>query len=150
MVAKQGGLESLEGRSSILGTLMLEHAQYQYFWELPAVFARERAKEAIGEQTGVDCDLHISVEADVLEQIEAKDPPEVYKAYAALQEIGLDPHEARHAIARIVGEVMRGVSSIPQGGKPPSKNAYIRRLRQLARHPEEVYNEQIGRLEENP
>jgi len=145
---KEGDLEALGGRNKILGQLMLEHPQYQYFWELPSALAYVKAKEAIEEQSAVNADSHIVAEASVLEQIETKDPPEANKAYAALLRTGMQPHEARHAIARILAEVVLEVSHMAQGGQEPDNEMYVRKLRRTAKHPWEEYNEQISKIEE--
>jgi len=71
-LVKMGELENLEGRRKNLGQLMIEHPQYQYFWEIPYSFAESELRKAF-EQEGVGPDFHLTVEAVIVEQVETKE-----------------------------------------------------------------------------
>lgn len=146
-LVKSGESGKLEGKRKTLGQLMLEHPEYQYFWEIPYSFAQTELQEAFervvaNKGEGVNPDLHLTVEQIICEQIEKEDPSEVGQAYKALLKARVEPHEARHAIGRVLTEVIWQISHIPQGQKL-DEDIYIRKLRRLAKHPLKVLNEQI-------
>jgi hypothetical protein len=143
-LVKLGELENLVGRRRILGQLMLEHPEYHYFWEIPFPFAETELQEAF-KQEGVNPDLHLTLEQIICEQIEKEDPPEAGKAYKALLRAGVDPHESRHAIGRVLTGVIWQISHMAPGQKP-DENIYIHELRRLAKHPLKVLNEHITKL----
>jgi hypothetical protein len=116
-LVKLGESGKLEGKRKILGRLMLEHPEYQYFWEVPYAFA-ETELEAAFKQEGVNPDLHLTLDQTIYEQIEKEDPPEVGKAYKALLRAGVDPHEARHSIGRVLTDVIWQISHMAQGQNP--------------------------------
>jgi hypothetical protein len=140
-MVKAGHLGELDGKRKILGELMLEHPEYQYFWEIPYAFAGTELEKAFDEG-GVNPDLHLTLEQIICEQIEKQDPPEAGKAYKALLRAGVDPHEARHSIGRILTDIIWQVSHMAQGQKP-DEYIYIRELRRLARHPMRVLKQQM-------
>jgi len=145
-LVKGGGLKNLEGVDRAVGQLMLEHPQYQYFWEIPHAFANiEREKAMEGE--GVNPDAHLAVEASVLEQVETGDPPQAAKAYKALLEAGIEPHEARHTLARVVGELWLKVIRMHNKRQRLDADAYVRELERVAKHPVKVYNEQVKKIQ---
>jgi hypothetical protein len=78
-ISKVRRIRKSEGRRRLLGQLMLEHPQYQYFWEIPYPFAKIELEEAI-EREGVNPDLHLAIEVVILEQIANGDPAETGKA----------------------------------------------------------------------
>ena len=45
-LVKSGRLEELDGERKILGELMLEHDEYQYFWEVPYAFVETEIENA--------------------------------------------------------------------------------------------------------
>ena len=143
-LVKLGELEKLEGKRKILGQLMLEHPEYQYFWEVPYAFAETELQEAF-EHEGVNPDLHLTVEQIICEQIEKEDPPEASKAYKALLRVGVDPHQSRHVIGRVLTGIIWQISRMAPGQKP-DENIYINELRRLAKRPLKVLNEQITKL----
>ena len=144
-LVKGGKLENLEAGSRAVGRLMLEHPQYQHFWEIPYPFAKIEMEKAI-EGEGVNPDAHVAFEATILEQVETSDPPEAAKAYAALLEAGVGPHEARHTLARVLSEVALKVSRMANKGQLPNEGIYIRELDYLAKHPVKVLSEQLRKL----
>ena len=42
----------------------------------------------------------------VVEQIENRDPPEIYKAYEALLATGIEQHDARHVIGTVFTDML--------------------------------------------
>jgi len=140
-LVKLGESEKLEGKRKILGQLMLEHPEYQYFWEVPYAFAETELEQAF-EQEGVNPDLHLTLEQIICEQIEKEEPPEAAKAYKALLRAGVDQHESRHAIGRVLTGVIWQISHMAQRQKP-DEDIYIRELRRLAKHPLKVLKQQM-------
>ncbi len=140
-LVKQGELENFECRRKILAQLMLEHDQYQYFWEIPYSFAETELEKAI-EEEGVNPDLHLVIEAMIVEQVENTDPPEISQAYDALLATGIDQHEARHVIGRVFIEMLREGLQMAKKGQQLSEDFYLRRIRYLAKHPKKVIKDQ--------
>ena len=140
-LVKLGELENLEGRRKILGQLMLKHPQYQYFWEIPYLFAETELEKALEEER-VNPDLHLTIEAIVLEQVENRDPPEISEAYKALLATGIDQHEVRHVIGRVFTEMLLEGSQMAKKGQQPDEDFYLRRIRYLAKHPKKVIKDQ--------
>ena len=66
-LVKLGKQTNLNGKSRILGRLMLEHPQYQYFWEIPYSFAQTELEKALQEE-GVNPDLHLAIEEMIVDQ----------------------------------------------------------------------------------
>jgi hypothetical protein len=141
-LVKSGELEDLEGRGRLLGQLMLEHPQYQYFWEIPYSFGKIELERALEEERA-NPDAHLQIELIILEQIENRDPPEIYEAYEALLKIGKEAHEARHVISRVLGEVLyQRLHMARKGQQPPDEDFYLRRIRYLAKHPKKAVKNQ--------
>lgn len=140
-IVKSGNLEILEGRRRILGQLMLEHPEYQYFWEIPYQFVESDLQKAFKGE-GVDPDLHLATETDILEQIQNENPPEIYEAYKSLLSIGVEAHEARHVICRVFTEMVFEGVQMAKRGQQPDEDFYLRRIRHLAKHPKKVIKDQ--------
>lgn len=140
-LVKSGKIETLEGRGRILGQLMLKHPQYQYFWEIPYPFAETELEKA-WEEEGGNPDLHLTIEAMILEQIENREPPEIYQAYESLLRIGVEEHEVRHVIGRVFTEMLYEGSHMAEKGQQPDEDFYLRRIRYLAKHPKKVIKDQ--------
>lgn len=138
---KQGEMENLDGKRKILAKLMLEHDQYQYFWEIPHTFAEVELEKAF-EMGRTNPDLHIAIETNIAEQVENKNPPEIRQAYDALLAVGTDPHEARHVIGRVWAEMIRDGQRMSEKGLQPDEDFYLRRIRYLAKHPKKVIKDQ--------
>lgn len=145
-LVKLGELAKLEGEAKKLGQLMLEHPRYQYFWELPYAFAEIDLRQAF-EEEGKNPDVHLGVEHIVCEQIEKEEPPEATKAYKALLRAGVDPHEARHAIGRILTGVVWHIYHVAEGRKL-DEDMYIRQLRRLAKQPLKVLKQQMKEMQQ--
>lgn len=138
-LVKLGTLDRLDGKTKAVGQLILEHPEYQYFWELPYPFARVELQEAFervvaDEGEGVNPDLHITMEHTISEQIKRNDPPEAGRAYKALVRRGADPHEARHCLGRVLSDVIWDLNHMPKG-QVPDRDIYLRALRRLAKNP---------------
>lgn len=140
-LVKLGELENLDGKRRILGQLMLEHTQYQYFWEIPYSFAETELENAL-EEEGVDPDLHLAIEGMIVEQVEKTDPPEISEAYKALLATGIEQHEARHVIGRVYTDMLWEGSQMAKKGQEPDEGFYLRRIRHLAKHPKKVIKDQ--------
>lgn len=138
---KSDKLETLDGRMKITGRLMLEHPEYQYFWEIPYPFAETEIEKAL-EEEGVNPDLHLAVEAMIAEQLENRNPPEISGAYEALIATGVDQHEARHVIGRVFMTMMSEGLKRAERGQEPDDDFYLSRIRYLAKHPKKVIREQ--------
>ena len=145
----EGKLDALEGQMKVLAQLMIEHPDYQYFWALPPPSAWAELQRAL-EQGVVNPDIHLQLEATVLRQIENEDPPEAAQAYRALLKANVEPHKARHTVARILTEVTWEVLDMAQRGEQPDAGLYyISKLKRLAKRPLKVLNEQITKPREN-
>lgn len=140
-LVKLGEQANLEGTRRILGQLMLEHPQYQYFWEIPYSFAETELQRAF-EEEGVNPDLHLAIEGMIVEQVENTDPPEISEAYKALLATGIDQHEVRHVIGRVFTEMLLEGSQMAKKGQQPDEDFYLRRIRYLAKHPKKVIKDQ--------
>jgi hypothetical protein len=70
-------------------------------------------------------------------------------AYQALLKVGIESHEARHTVGGILIEVIWEVEHTAKRGQVPDVNIYIHRLKHLAKHPLQVRDEQIRKLQEN-
>jgi hypothetical protein len=140
-LVKPGKLETLEGKRRILAQLMLEHDQYQYFWEIPYSFAETELEKAF-EEEGVNPDLHLVIEAIIVEQVENTDPPEISKAYDALLAAGINKHEARHVIGRVFIDMLWEGSQMAKKGQQPDEDFYLRRIRYLTKYPKKIIKDQ--------
>lgn len=138
---KEQKYETLEDNRRIIGKLMLEHPDYQYFWEIPYQFAQTELEEAI-ENEGINPDLHLTMESIIQDQIEKNDPPEIVEAYNTLLNIGKDQHNARHIIGRIYLEVIFEVGQNAKKNIRVDDNLYINQLKYLKEHPNKVIRKQ--------
>jgi len=136
---KSGKLESLQGWDRVSGKLMLEHPEYQYYWDLPHAVAMDEVEE-IFEQGRADPDFHLAIEVCIVEQIETV--PEVCKAFDAILRIGREEHEARHVIGRIFSDMLWEGSQMAKKGQQPDEDFYLRRIRRLIKDPKKVIKEQ--------
>ena len=148
-LAKSGKLESLEGKRRILGELMLEHPQYQYFWEIPYSFASTELERAFEEER-VNPDLHLTIEGMIVEQVKNTDPPEISESYKALLATGVAQHEARHIIGRVFTQMLWEGSQMAKKGQQPDEDFYLRRIRYLAKHPKKVIKDQERKWRKAP
>jgi len=90
--------ETVSEDGEIIKDIMHEHPEYADF-----LHGEEIETE---DGTIMNPRLHIAVEAIIQRQLAKADPPEVRDAYQKLIDDGLDPHEARHAIGRILIETI--------------------------------------------
>lgn len=143
---KSGELEKLDRWERVAGQLMLEHPEYQYYWEIPHAVAMDEVQE-ISEQERAYPDLHLAFEVLVVEQIETV--PEVRKAFEAIvNKTGKGEHEARHIIGRVFSEMLLDGYKLTKKGGQPDEGFYLRRIRYLAKHPKKVIKEQERKLRE--
>jgi len=147
-LVKLGALDKLDDRMKTVGQLMLEHPEYQYFWEIPYPFAKIEAEEAferlVADQgEGVNPDLHIAMEHTISEQVKGNDPPEAGRAYKALVRRGADPHEARHCIGAALSDVIWHLGHLPVG-QVPDRDIYLRALRRIAKNPSRALAQYIA------
>ena len=112
---------SLDTESEILKDIMDQHPEYK----------RYKPGEEIRTRNGavVNPRLHIALEALVETQIAKNDPPEAREAYLKLQSLGVDAHEARHAVSRVFLGVV-----------------YLIMKRRLTHDPNSVYRSQLSEL----
>ena len=143
---KSGDLENLDKWEKVAGQLMLEHPEYQYFWEIPHAVSMNEVEE-ISEQERAYPDLHLAIEVQVVEQLETI--PEVSKAFEAVVKIGKVDHEARHIIGRVFLEMLSDGHKLAKQGVQPDEDFYLRRSRNLIKHPEKVIKEQERKLRED-
>lgn len=136
---KSGELENLQGWDRIAGELMLQHPEYQYFWELPHAIALDEVEEML-EEGRANPDFHLALEVLIIEQIETV--PEVRKAFNTILRIGKEEHEARHIIGRVFTKMFWEGSQMAKKGQQPDEDFYLRRIRRLIKQPKEVIKEQ--------
>lgn len=140
-LVKRSELENLDAKRRILGQLMVEHPEYHYFWEVPYAITEAELQETF-DRGGVDADRHLEIEAMIVEQIEARDPPEIYQAFEALLRIGTEAHEVRHVIGRVFIAMVWDGLRMAKKGQRPDENFYLRKIRRLIKRPKEVIKEQ--------
>jgi len=93
----------------------------------------EEERPPSGDFETADPFLHLQAHVIVENQLFADEPSQVRKAFHALRNAGLSRHEAIHALARHVYELVLA----PMGTNPVEhERQYVDRLRQLIRHPE--------------
>jgi len=141
----QKTLDNLDGESKILGRLMLEHPEYQHLWTKPYSYA-EIDLERLMRQGEASPHIHLAIEATVLNQVEAKNPPEAARAYKALQTAGVEKSEARHVLGRVLAGVAWEISHKDMEIGPGYENLYLRRLKRVAKNPLSVVREQTEQL----
>ena len=137
---KEGRLEELDGWSRTVGRLMLEHPQYQYFWETPS---SEANLEKVAKREVTNPDVHLAIQTVILDQIENGDPPEATKAYKALLKAGIDMREARHTLGRAYAEVVWRNVHLLNDMQLSRMNLYIYELRRIIKNPKNVFKEHI-------
>jgi len=143
---KSGGLENLDKWEQVAGQLMLEHPEYQYYWEIPHAVSMDEVEE-ISERERAYPDLHLAIEVQVIEQLETV--PEVSKAFEAVVKIGKGEHEARHIIGRVFSEMLWDGHRLATKGGQLDEDFYLRRIRNLTKHPRKVIKEQERKLRED-
>ena len=90
--------ETVSEDGEMLKDIMYEHPEYAGVLHEEEIETEDGAK--------VNPRLHIVVEAIIQKQLAKADPPEVRDTYQKLIDEGFDPHEARHAIGRILIETI--------------------------------------------
>jgi len=141
---KSGELKNLDSWDRVAGQLMLDHPEYQYYWEIPHAVAMDEVEE-IFEQERPFPDLHLALEVLIVEQLETVS--EVRKAFEAIVKIGKGEHEARHIIGRVFSEMLLDGEKLTKKGGQPDEDFYLRRIRYLAKHPKKVIEEQERKLQ---
>ena len=82
--------------------------------------------------------LHLTTDSEVLQQISSGDPTETGEAYRGLMAVGVEEHEARHAISRVMSEVIWRIYQ----GRKLDPDYLVRKQGRLASSPLKVLREQ--------
>jgi len=133
-VAKAGDLESLSGEAGRLATVMLEHEEYHNQFEI--------ADHLHDHEYDVDQEtnpfLHIAIHTVVENQLEARDPIEVYQFYNAMRKHAVPRHDIVHMIGAIVAPL---IFDVKQEGKPFDLGRYVRILKKCkTKKPHKVWD----------
>lgn len=98
-IAKTGDLDSLSGEDRLFAKIMLDH-QDEYFNQF------EMADLTYDYEYDPDCDinpfLHITLHSTVEQQLEDREPIEVYQFYNSMRKRKISHHETIHLIAAIL------------------------------------------------
>ena len=133
-VAKTGDLELLSGEAKRLATIMLEHDEYHNQFEI--------ADHLHDHEYDVDREgnpfLHIAIHAVVENQLEAREPIEVYQFYNAMRKHVVPRHEIVHMIGAILAPLLFDVK---QEERPFDLGRYVRILKKCkTRKPHKVWD----------
>jgi hypothetical protein len=142
---RQGKLESLKGETRVLARLMLEHPQYQHFWEMPYSSA-EMDLDRLIQQGEESPHLHLAIEVTILEQIESQKPREVVKAYHALLAAGVGEGEARHMLGRVFARTVWEISHTDENTQATWEALYLHKLQRVQDYPLNIVAEQMRQL----
>lgn len=94
--------DSLEGEEKVLAEQMVAHQNYHEIWENIDKIAEHAFDPAKDENPFLHISLHVTLER----QISENEPPAAREAYERLVGNGEDPHDARHAILRVLVQEM--------------------------------------------
>lgn len=94
--------DSLEGEERQLAEQMAEHQKYHDVWENIDNLSDHAFDPAKEENPFLHVSLHVTLER----QLQSDEPPEAGRALERLIARGDDPHEARHAILRVLVQEM--------------------------------------------
>ena len=120
--AKTGDLELLSGDAKQLATIMLEHQEYHNQFEIAGhLHDHEYHVDREGNPF-----LHIAIHAVVENQLEAKDPIEVFQFYNAMRKHAVPRHDIVHMIGAILAPL---IFDVKQEGKPFDSGRYVRILK---------------------
>jgi hypothetical protein len=91
-------VDQLRGEERVLADQMLAHNEFRKVWD---------TIETVGDhmfdpKKEANPFLHISMHVALENQIASNDPPETRETFERLVEGGMDPHEAKHAILRVL------------------------------------------------
>ena len=133
-VAKTGDLESLSGEARRFATVMLEHEEYHHEFE-----TADRLQD---HEYDVDREsnpfLHIAIHAVVENQLEARDPIEVYQFYNAMRKHAVPRHDIVHMIGAILAPL---IFDVKQEGQPFNLGRYARILKKCkTKKPDKVWD----------
>lgn len=118
---KQLAKHPLTALEQQLLTVMLEHPEYQRFFERPV----NNEQEFVLEENPF---MHLSLHLGIREQVQLDRPPGMRKAWQRLVEQELSPHEIEHAMMTCLAET---IWTMQQTGELPDEEAYLERLLQL-------------------
>lgn len=132
--AKTGDLELFSGESERLATIMLEHDEYHNQFEI--------ADHLHDHEYDVDQEgnpfLHIAIHAVVENQLEAREPIEVYQFYKAMRKHVVPRHEIVHMIGAILAPL---TFDVKQEGQPFDLGRYVRILKKCkTKKPHKVWD----------
>ena len=97
-IAQAGDLETLSEEDMHLGQIMLEHEEYHNQFEI----ADQLSDHEFDAETETDPFLHIVIHQIVENQLEARDPIEVYQFFNAMQKKKISRHDVIHSIGSIL------------------------------------------------
>ena len=97
-VAQAGDLEALNEEEKRLGEIMLEHEEYHNQFEI----ADHLSDHEFDAETETNPFLHIVFHQIVKNQMEARDPIEVYQFFNAMRKKKISRHDVIHLIGSIL------------------------------------------------
>ena len=97
-IAQAGDLETLSEEDMCLAKIMLEHEEYHNQFEI----ADHLSEHEFDAETETDPFLHIVLHQVVENQLEARDPIEVYQFLNAMRKKKISRHEVIHFISSII------------------------------------------------
>jgi hypothetical protein len=112
---------SIEGE--ILKDVMDQHPEYKGF--------KHGEEIELSDRTTMSPRLHIAIDAAIETQIATNNPAEAREAYLALLKVGVEPHEARHAVGRVLLDLIWQLQLNRLATEP--NTYYIRQLKELKR-----------------
>ena len=112
---------SIEGE--ILKDVIDQHPDYKGF--------KHGEEIELSDGTIMNPRLHIAIDTVIETQIAKNDPVEAREAYLKLLDVGVDPHEARHAIGRVLLDLIFQIMQNRLASDP--NEFYFKQLRELKR-----------------
>jgi len=94
--------EDFSDEEELIAEQMLAHPEYREVWENIDELGDRYFDPAQEENPFLHITLHVTLER----QLRAGDPPCVQETMERLRERGVDPHEAQHAILRVLVQEM--------------------------------------------
>jgi hypothetical protein len=120
---------------------MLEHEEYQNEFEI-ADHLQDHEYDTEREGNPF---LHIAIHAVVENQLEARDPIEVYQFYNAMRKHAVSRHEIVHIIGAILAPL---IFEVKQEGQPFDLERYVRILKKCkTKKPHKVWDAIEGAFE---
>lgn len=103
--ARSGEMDSLSGEDRLLASIMLEHVEYHNQFEL----ADHLSEHEFDAEKETNPFMHVLMHLLVENQLETREPIEVYQFYNAMLRRSTTSHEAVHLIAMILSYLLFGV-----------------------------------------